>query len=138
MKTLTFEEKDKIIEKFQELKNRDFMDKVITSTVVYENNFDLGYADYSLTIYDYNDYLYIKSVSNGITTVRPLLIQVSPEESIVEFTLLDFVIRFRQVLNLDKYFILVSDYSCVMNEMLASSLKEDSSSELEKILRTVR
>ena len=117
MKILTFEETSIIINKFEELADESKKDSILKSNIVYSNTIDVGFSECSLTIYNYNDYLYIRTIIDEVDDLEPLLIQVEDDGTIIDFILLDFVIRFKEILNLEDYFILQSDYTFVMDRI---------------------
>lgn len=117
MKILTFEETSIIINRFEEIKNKEVHDKIMNSKSIYKNSFDVGFGDCFIEIYDCEGYLYIRTVMDDVDSLEPLLIQVEDDGTIVDFVLLDFVLRFKQLIDLDKYYVLQTDYSFIMDRV---------------------
>ena len=117
MKTLTFEERCNIINRFEQLKDEDFCNKVLNSEIVYKNILNMGLDDSEVIIYLSDDYLYINRTNGSSYDLQPLIIEVSEDGTIMDFMLLDFTIRFHKILNLDRYFVSSSDYLDILDEV---------------------
>lgn len=117
MNILTFKEASVIINKFKEIEEKNLRGVIVSSNLVYTNNLDVGFGDCLLEIYDYNDGLYMRTLIDGIDVLEPLLIQVEDDGTIVDFILLDFVLRFKESLGLDRYFVLSTDYTFIMDRV---------------------
>lgn len=117
MKILTFEETSIIINRFKEIKNEEVRHKIINSESIYRNSFDVGFGDCLVEIFNCEGYLYIKTVMDDVNSLEPLLIQVEDDGTIVDFLLLDFVIKFKQLIDLEKYYVLQTDYSFIMDRV---------------------
>ena len=138
MKSLSCEEISIIIDKFKEIKNKDTYNSVINSKLIYKENFDVGFEKCDLSIFEYNNYLYIRSIIGDVEWLEPLLIAVGEDNSICDFILLDFFGKFEKDLNLKKYFISQSDYSNIMEKVSSlENSKKQSLNILENLLETI-
>lgn len=117
MRVLTFEETSSIIKMFEYLNNSDSRECVLNSKLVYTNNIETGFGDCKLEVYLFSDYLFLRMITDDIDCLEPLLIQVEDDGTIVDFMLLDFVLRYREDLGLEKYFILQNDYTFIMDRV---------------------
>lgn len=121
MKILTFRETSAIINEFKRVNKREVFDEIINSDLVYRNKVDVGFGDCVIEIFLYSDYLYIRTRVDDIDTLEPLMIQVEDDGTVVDFMLLDFVLRFKEELNLEEYYVLQSDYTFIMDRVRSFS-----------------
>lgn len=115
MKILTFKETSVIIDRFKLAK--EMKDEILSSKKIYENLFDVGFGDCLVKIFEFENRLYMSTEIDEVFTLEPLLIQVEDDGTIMDFILLDFVIRFRNCFNLESYYVLPSDYSFIMDRV---------------------
>ena len=117
MEILTFKEISAIINEFRKLEDRNLVELILNSEIIYENDFYVGFGDCSLTIFNYNNHLYIRTIVDDVDSLEPLLIQVEDDGSVIDFILLDFVLKFKNLIDLKKYFVLQTDYGFIMDRI---------------------
>lgn len=117
MKILTFKETSIIINKFRFLGDESNRNSVLSSELVYKNSFDVGFGTCDISVFNYDGDLFIRTIIEDDETLEPLLIQVEDDGTILDFILLDFVIRFGKYYNLESYYILPSDYTFIMERV---------------------
>lgn len=117
MRVLTFEEASNIIKMFEYLNSSDSKRCVLASDLIYKNNIENGFGECIIEIYSFSNHLFLRTISDGEDYLEPLLIQVEDDGTIIDFMLLDFVLRYRESHNLEDYFVLQSDYSYIMDRV---------------------
>lgn len=117
MKILTFKETSVIINRFKSIEELNVKEQILASRKIYENSFDVGFGDCLVQIFEYEEYLYVRTQIDDVDTLEPLLIQVEDDGTILDFILLDFVIRFRKSFDLESYYVLPSDYTFIMDRI---------------------
>lgn len=117
MRVLTFEEASSIIKMFEYLNNPDSRAYILDSELVYDEDIETGFGNCRLQVYLFNDCLFLRMITDDIDCLEPLLIQVEDDGTIVDFMLLDFVLKCKEDLKLEKYFILQNDYTFVMDRV---------------------
>ena len=103
MEILTFKEISAIINEFRKLEDRNLVELILNSEIIYENDFYVGFGDWTIV--------------DDVDSLEPLLIQVEDDGSVIDFILLDFVLKFKNLIDLKKYFVLQTDYGFIMDRI---------------------